>query len=80
MSRSTPLLDSDQAAKLLGCSKAALMNFRTQRRGPPYVLIGRLVRYRCRDLARWIKSRRVSPESGTRVQEPRKSSEGQGAE
>jgi predicted DNA-binding transcriptional regulator AlpA len=62
MSRSTRLLDTDESAKLLGCSPAALTKFRTQRRGPPFVRVGRLIRYRPLDLIRWVKSRRVLPE------------------
>ena len=54
------LLDTEAASTLLGCSPAALSKFRTERRGPPYVRVGRLVRYRRPDLLRWIKSRRVS--------------------
>jgi hypothetical protein len=62
MGRSNRLLDTQAASALLGCSAAALAKFRTERRGPPYVLVGRLVRYRPLDLVRWIKSQRVLPE------------------
>ena len=62
MPRSNRLLDTDAVARLLGCSPAALTKFRTQRRGPPFVRIGRLIRYRRLDLVRWVKLQRVSPE------------------
>ena len=60
------LLDTAGASALLGCSPAALVRFRVERRGPPYVRVGRLIRYRRRDLLRWINSQRVSPEQSSR--------------
>jgi predicted DNA-binding transcriptional regulator AlpA len=70
MSRSNRLLDTDATAHLLGCSPAALTKFRTQRRGPPYVRVGRLIRYRRVDLTRWLKSRRVLPEAKVNTSQP----------
>jgi len=60
------LLDTDGASALLGCSPAALVRFRVERRGPPYVKVGRLIRYRRLDLVRWVRAQRVSPEQTTR--------------
>ena len=60
------LLDTEAASALLGCSPAALIKFRTERRGPPFVRVGRLVRYRRLDLVRWVRSKRVSPEQALR--------------
>jgi Helix-turn-helix domain len=60
------LLNTEAASALLRCSPAALAKFRTERRGPPYVRVGRLIRYRHRDLLRWINSQRVSPEQSPR--------------
>jgi hypothetical protein len=65
------LLDTAGASALLGCSPAALVRFRIERRGPPYVKVGRLIRYRRLDLIRWVKSRRVSPEQAPRPDEAR---------
>jgi len=62
------LLDTEAAATLLGCSPAALVKFRSERRGPAYIRVGRLIRYRKLDLVRWLKSRRVSPEARARAQ------------
>lgn len=56
------LMDTAGASALLGCSPGALVRFRVERRGPPYIKIGKLIRYRRRDLLRWISSQRVSPE------------------
>lgn len=58
-----PLLDTGEAAKLLGCTPAALIKFRTERRGPPFVRVGKLVRYRRADLSRWLRSSRVMPKT-----------------
>lgn len=57
----THLLDTEEASALLGCTPAALVKFRTERRGPPYVRVGRLIRYRRLDLVRWVKLQRVLP-------------------
>lgn len=65
------LLDTDAASALLRCTPAALMKFRTERRGPPYVRVGRLIRYHRRDLLRWINSQRVSPEQSSRKRDGR---------
>ena len=56
------LLDTARASALLGCSPGALVRFRVERRGPPYIRVGKLIRYRHRDLLQWINSQRVSPE------------------
>ncbi len=65
------LLDTAGASALLGCSPGALVRFRVERRGPPYVRIGRLIRYRRLDLIHWIKSQRVSPGPTSRTAEAR---------
>lgn len=44
------LLTQDHAAAWLNCSSAKLERDRSKGRGLPYVLIGRLARYRKRDL------------------------------
>jgi hypothetical protein len=60
------LIDTEAASALLGCSPAALSKFRTERRGPPYIRVGRLIRYRRLDLVRWVKLQRVSPEQSAK--------------
>jgi len=64
--RNERLLDSKETATVLGCTQAALALWRRQRRGPTYVRLGlRMVRYRERDLARWLEAGRVEPGPGT---------------
>ena len=55
------LLDGKQTAELLGCTEAALALWRKERRGPAYLRLGRLIRYREVDLLSWIESSRVEP-------------------
>jgi predicted DNA-binding transcriptional regulator AlpA len=56
------LLTDHQAAELLQCSRAALVRFRYERRGPPWLKVGKLVRYRRTDLLSWLEERLVAPD------------------
>lgn len=57
------LLTAKQAAELLGLPEATLAQWRSQRRGPPYIKLElRLVRYRRADLEEWIERRMVQTE------------------
>jgi len=47
------------AADYLGIADQTLYNWRNQRRGPDYVLMGRKVIYLRRDLDKFIESNRV---------------------
>jgi predicted DNA-binding transcriptional regulator AlpA len=53
------LVDTGEAARILGCTKAAVTLWRRERRGPNYVRLGRLIRYRRSDLFTWIESRLI---------------------
>jgi predicted DNA-binding transcriptional regulator AlpA len=56
----TELLTSEEAARMLGCRECTLALWRHRKTGPAYVRVGgRLIRYRRRDVLRWICSRRV---------------------
>jgi excisionase family DNA binding protein len=52
------LLTDDEAAAYLQASTSTLNFWRTQRRGPAFVKLGRNVRYRRCDLDRWIEANR----------------------
>jgi excisionase family DNA binding protein len=52
------LLTDDEAAAYLSASTSTLNFWRTQRRGPAFVKLGRNVRYRRCDLDRWIEANR----------------------
>jgi predicted DNA-binding transcriptional regulator AlpA len=51
------LLTEADAAKLLGLAPATLRNMRPKGRGPSYIKVGGLVRYRHADIVDWIESR-----------------------
>ena len=54
------LLDTAEAARLLGISPGTLQVWRcVGRHGLPYVRVGRRVKYVRKDIDRWIKSRTV---------------------
>jgi hypothetical protein len=48
------LHNEDQTAKILNCTKAALRRWRRERRGPRFVKLGRLIRYRETDLEAFV--------------------------
>jgi len=52
------------AAAVLGVSVALLRKWRQTRGGPPYLRIGKLVRYRISDLRRFMDSCAVDPNGG----------------
>ena len=52
-----PLLNQDQAAEALAVPPRTLERWRSHGGGPPFVRVGRHVRYRFRDLQAWIESR-----------------------
>lgn len=56
------LLDTRQAAELLGLRPAALAAWRQRGDGPPYIRISsRCVRYDPGDLTEWLDERREGP-------------------
>ncbi|HSL83242.1 MAG TPA: helix-turn-helix domain-containing protein [Thermoanaerobaculia bacterium] len=52
-----PLLNQDQAAEALAVPPRTLERWRYQGGGPPFVRVGRHVRYRLRDLCQWLDDR-----------------------
>jgi len=59
----TKLLTPREAAEILGVPEGTLAQWRSQRRGPPYIkLEGRLVRYRTSDLEEWVSRQVVETE------------------
>ena len=59
------LLTTDQVAEVTGPSVETLAQWRSQRRGIPFVKISRnCVRYRPADLDRWLEERIVPVENG----------------
>ena len=55
------LLDSTQAAQLLGTTQDTLVDWRVDRKGPPYMkLTNGMVRYQLRDLLAWVGTKRIT--------------------
>jgi predicted DNA-binding transcriptional regulator AlpA len=61
----TPLLRAEDVAEITGLSIETLAQWRSQRKGIPFVKLSRnCVRYRQRDLDRWLDERIVRVEEG----------------
>lgn len=54
ITQSLELLTEETLAKRLAVSLACLRRWRVERRGPVFVRVGRLVRYRQEDIQSWI--------------------------
>ncbi|MBE0448967.1 MAG: helix-turn-helix domain-containing protein [Actinobacteria bacterium] len=50
-----------EASKITGLAEQTLHNFRSIHQGPPYVKVGRAVRYSIRDLLAWMEMQKVVP-------------------
>ena len=62
-----PLLEEEAAAPLIGWSVSTLQKKRVAGDGPPYVKLGRSVRYRPEDLEAYVAARVVGSTSELRV-------------
>ncbi|GKS58186.1 hypothetical protein YTPLAS18_17130 [Nitrospira sp.] len=60
-----PLHGEEYVARALDVKVKTLQAWRTRGGGPPFVRVGRLVRYRDEDLRQWIESRLVTSTSET---------------
>lgn len=52
-------LTQDEVSKLTGVAKGTLENWRVKKIGPPYLKLGRSVRYKLSDLNEWLASREM---------------------
>jgi predicted DNA-binding transcriptional regulator AlpA len=55
----SPFLDERRLCGELGISSVTTTKWRAQAKGPPFIKVGRLVRYRRSDLEAWLVSRTV---------------------
>lgn len=55
------LLAEIYAAELLGLSSRTLQAWRSRNEGPPFVRVGRAVRYRRQDLLDWVGQNTIAP-------------------
>ena len=58
-----PLWDEQQTAAYRNCAVSSLQKERVRGEGPPFVKMGRLVRYRPEDVRAWIEARVVNSTS-----------------
>lgn len=56
-----------EAARILGCTVACLRAWRQRKRGPAFIRVGRLVRYRPSELAEFMDRNRVAADGGNRL-------------
>jgi predicted DNA-binding transcriptional regulator AlpA len=61
------LLSTEEVAEILGRPARTLRQWRYLGRGPRFVKIGLTVRYRPRDVERWIESQAQEPEAARGV-------------
>ena len=64
------LIPNGQAAKQLKQQPNTLTAWRNQKRGPPYLKVGRQIFYRRSDLMAWLGAQRREPQSRSREVEP----------
>jgi len=60
------LLREQDAAELLNLSVRTLQSWRIRMAGPPFIQVGRAVRYRRRDLIAWIDANTIGSPIGRR--------------
>ena len=63
----TEYLTTKEVADLLKCTSACLVKYRHERTGPPFLRVGRLIRYKLPDLTTWLEGNRVMPESAEKA-------------
>jgi hypothetical protein len=61
-----PLIDEFSAAKFLALSVRTLQAWRMKDTGPPFVRVGRSIRYRWSILVEWVKTNTHSPKNVSR--------------
>lgn len=55
----SPLIDEKQLCADLGISSVTATKWRAKAAGPPFIKVGRLVRYRRADVEAWLAARTV---------------------
>lgn len=55
------LLTEAAASRLLCLSNRTLQSWRSKRRGPPFVRVGRAIRYDRQHLIEWMKANTIAP-------------------
>lgn len=58
------LIDVEAVAKLLGVTRQTLYNWRREGSGPPWIAVGRAIRYSRADLEAWLAAQTRNGSSG----------------
>jgi len=58
----SPLLDSHEVANYLKVSESTLSRWRTERKGPPFVRLGGIARYRLDSVDHWLSGLEILDE------------------
>jgi excisionase family DNA binding protein len=58
----SPLLDSHEVANYLKVSESTLSRWRTERKGPPFVRLGGIARYRLDSVDQWLSGLEIPDE------------------
>ncbi len=59
----SPFIDERQLCAELGISAITAQSWRSNRKGPAFIKVGRLVRYRRTDVEAWLASRTVGKQA-----------------
>jgi predicted DNA-binding transcriptional regulator AlpA len=60
------ILTEVEIADFLKLSTRTLQSWRIKSDGPPFIRVGRAIRYRLRDVVAWIEARTVAPANQTK--------------
>jgi predicted DNA-binding transcriptional regulator AlpA len=63
LAANSPLIDERQLCAELGISSVTATKWRAKAAGPPFIKVGRLVRYRRADVEAWLASRTIGRRS-----------------
>lgn len=63
LATNSPLIDEKQLCAELGISSVTATKWRAKAAGPPFIKVGRLVRYRRADVEVWLASRTIGRRS-----------------
>lgn len=67
MTQLNPNLTASQAAEFLGIKTTTLANWRMENKGPKYMRVGRMIRYRYNDVVEFRDRYVVEPESSVGI-------------
>jgi predicted DNA-binding transcriptional regulator AlpA len=57
------LIGNDKAAKMLGLAPQTLVTWRSEKHGPRFLKVGRLVYYRRTDISAWLAAQLRDPQA-----------------